>query len=1095
MAVPGINNDVPQRRQSRSSLPGGSNHSGSPSHRRTYQACIPCRRRKVRCDLGSVDDPHDPPCVRCRRESKECFFSATRRKRQHADATPDGPDGEVGNDYEARNARKRRRGESYTGDDLNNAIGSSHTGNHGGGQGAQSSVSSTTSTIMQHPLTPGGSVGQAQPLRRPTLTVESSISPQTTFDGDHFHQQQQCSPGLPAPTIAQTDAVEEEQQITAEKILQTGIYSGHDALNLLFEAAGRSGDITNSRDESQVTLQPPPVPTNKVINQPVERTNVGSGRIENIGHSYLQNLKREDTAANIPIDPAISGGDTSLKPPADDASQSRDYQDARRAWSSCSFYKYMAPLTPISPPSFQLPGSHSALLTEEPILAVTLLTISSRYMRLSGPGALSRSYAIHEKLWNYLRGMIERIVWGQEQFGAGFGTSPTKHEENQTSSTAPWRGLRKGSMRTLGTVESLMLLTEWHPRALHFPPGDDGMELIVHDARADVDSSLNELAGELPSSTQQAPRGVGGRRIESWLEPAWRSDRMCWMLLGNALALSFELGVFDPFPNMGTLDGSSYRPEYRSPSHRLRARRLRKLLLVYLTQLSGRLEWPNPCDTSDLANFKLQTHLPEGQPNPDGSATFFEAGTEDCVLHCWVELTNLMRSGNELFFSSRNHTKDLIRSGLYTNLLEHFQPRLRKWREEFDSFDIPKYMRYILEIEFEYLTVYINSLALQAVVERCANGGANNNASSQNLEPPGMTTPEGFSPRSRAYAGNIPYSTVAGLYGGDQGYIKEVVDASRNLLRTVVDGLLPGGYLQHAPVRTYFRIVSGAMFLLKTFALGAKEDEVALSLGLMDSTVQAMRTCVVDDVHLGIRFADLLDVLTQRIRSRFVRMAALGNINNNNNNNNNNAAVESRSRSPIIGPNGNVLRTSAQQQWQSTIYNNPIGSSGGGNNGYLNHTTLDGRSTPNPNPALIGIATSSIDPSDVNISIMPPPSFIFTPASASAVVIDNNNNNSNSTAHHEAQSYTAATATTTTNHNNNNNNVDDANPNAALSVGEEYVADWLALPLDPLLNTHGGPGFTQTSLMGPDVGGFDLLEILLAEMEEGVHPVVGVAGN
>src|SRR2546421_9403469 len=65
-------------------------------HKRTYQACIPCRRRKVRCDLGSVDNPHDPPCVRCRRESKECFFSATRRKRRPAD----GSDGLLEGDYD-----------------------------------------------------------------------------------------------------------------------------------------------------------------------------------------------------------------------------------------------------------------------------------------------------------------------------------------------------------------------------------------------------------------------------------------------------------------------------------------------------------------------------------------------------------------------------------------------------------------------------------------------------------------------------------------------------------------------------------------------------------------------------------------------------------------------------------------------------------------------------------------------------------------------------------------------------------------------------------------------------------------------------------
>lgn len=105
----------------------------------------------------------------------------------------------------------------------------------------------------------------------------------------------------------------------------------------------------------------------------------------------------------------------------------------------------------------------------------------------------------------------------------------------------------------------------------------------------------------------------------------------------------------------------------------------------------------------------------------------------------------------------------------------------------------------------------------------------------------------------------------------DQEYVREVVDGSRNLLRTVVEGLLPGGYLKHAPVRTYFRIISGAMFLLKTFALGAPRSDVKLSIELMDATVEALRNCIVDDVHLGIRFADLLESLTSRLRNRFIQ--------------------------------------------------------------------------------------------------------------------------------------------------------------------------------------------------------------------------------
>lgn len=247
----------------------------------------------------------------------------------------------------------------------------------------------------------------------------------------------------------------------------------------------------------------------------------------------------------------------------------------------------------------------------------------------------------------------------------------------------------------------------------------------------------------------------------------------------------------------------------------------------------------------------------------------------------------------------------------------------------------------------------------------------------------------------------------------------------------------------------------------------------------MDNTVQALRTCVVDDVHLGIRFADLLDVLTKRIRSRFVRMAAVvgvggggGNIN------------RAESRSPALSYNA---RTSQRQQWQSTVYHHSNataaaaaaaasggGGGGGSGSGYLH--PLDGRSTPNP---LIGISTESIDPGDGNICIMPPPSFAYGPAAGGpslpapalhlpASSIDHNNNNHHHNHHPNDPS--------------NNYDHNDDNP-----PPPPYVADWLALPLDPLLNTThaAGPGLTQTSLMGPDLGGFDLLEILLNEMEEG----------
>lgn len=213
----------------------------------------------------------------------------------------------------------------------------------------------------------------------------------------------------------------------------------------------------------------------------------------------------------------------------------------------------------------------------------------------------------------------------------------------------------------------------------------------------------------------------------------------------------------------------------------------------------------------------------------------------------------------------------IIQNGRYIDLLKDFQPMLSAWLKDFERFTLPPYIRHILAIEYEYVRIYLNSLSLQAVVERCTNSAEisgplqGHQASSLNLA--------ALSPETQSYYGKLPLAKLGGYGEADSAYVKEVVDGSRSLLRTVVEGLLPNGYLKHAPVRTYFRIISGAMFLLKTFALGAPKNEIEISIGLMDRAVDALRNCVVDDVHLGIRYAELLETLTTRLRSRFIHSA------------------------------------------------------------------------------------------------------------------------------------------------------------------------------------------------------------------------------
>lgn len=43
----------------------------------TGTACVPCRRKKVGCDLRQPGNNYDPPCQRCRSENVRCFFTGS----------------------------------------------------------------------------------------------------------------------------------------------------------------------------------------------------------------------------------------------------------------------------------------------------------------------------------------------------------------------------------------------------------------------------------------------------------------------------------------------------------------------------------------------------------------------------------------------------------------------------------------------------------------------------------------------------------------------------------------------------------------------------------------------------------------------------------------------------------------------------------------------------------------------------------------------------------------------------------------------------------------------------------------------------------
>src|ERR1700744_6377870 len=118
-------------------------------------------------------------------------------------------------------------------------------------------------------------------------------------------------------------------------------------------------------------------------------------------------------------------------------------------WISTRVFRNISPLSPILTNFYAHHDNHLRLVTHEPMLCCTILMISCRFHVLPGAGGTAKGYFLHNRLWKHCEHLILRIMLGQE------------------------KGTRTKA-RSLGSIEALLLISEWHPRSLHFPPESHG---------------------------------------------------------------------------------------------------------------------------------------------------------------------------------------------------------------------------------------------------------------------------------------------------------------------------------------------------------------------------------------------------------------------------------------------------------------------------------------------------------------------------------------------------------------------------------------------------------------------------------------------
>ncbi|PTU24391.1 hypothetical protein P175DRAFT_033768 [Aspergillus ochraceoroseus IBT 24754] len=691
------------------------------TYQRTYKACIPCRARKAKCDLGELPDgsPIGPPCAKCRREHRQCVFSENRA-------------------WERK--KKRQSREDFTSPPRTRLRLSTNTSRHNGQDGQQSQVRDSL---------PANDYGERDEGNAGLHQLHSSEGRQTR------HQS--------------TSTLD-------NSMMRTVVSSGNDALNILFEAAAaHSQEAGLNGSESR-----PRSTQNNIICDGSNESSLGQM------HSVVS--PEVLAKASRPVQLSYAA------------------KEVLSIWNACRFvkmgwftsreavtlidlfFKNMSPLSPILTNFYADHRNHRELVTCDPALCCTILMLSSRYHVLPGPGGESRNFFIHNRLWQHCQQLVMRLTFGQE------------------------RALNS-KLRSIGTIEALLLMSEWHPRSLHFPPENDGWD--------------SDLVSK-PLEPRDDDNLSSNRWLEDMIEPARRSDQMSWMLLGAALSLAHELGIFEvDDEKWNCLTG--YEGFTSGDQIKLRRQRVQRLLYVYINQLA----WRIGC-VSLMPQSLNHTIL-----NRQTARNLKQSGDEWLAfMDSWMDLTKLAKSVTDMFFPSVTFARQQLHSGRYIDLLDHFRPLLVKWKEEhLQSQVLEKPFYDILFIEYHFVRAYTHSIGMQAVVERVFSD------SDPNVE--------------EARATNVDPI--------DYEYIQEVIDGCCQILQKVTE-LGEAGALKFSPVRIFLRITSSSIFLMKALSLGSRQAKLRESLEILERSIQTLKCNALDDIHLSTRYAALLEMHVSRLR-------------------------------------------------------------------------------------------------------------------------------------------------------------------------------------------------------------------------------------
>lgn len=789
--------------------------------RRSYKACLNCRAKKIRCDLGDLASPSDPPCARCRREGKKCEFSVSRR-------------GGAGNIRAGREKRAKIKAESSS-SVTNSAISTNGNGltyaNSNNGIGIVTTSKSNADLVedvslrneLQHnhqnlDHSSDNTVSGSKQATTDSLHNQSSISldsinsPSTEISSRAFTVKELNNPRDALGILAHAAGIQSHNDPGQTPFNTQGSpTSPSGEQSLLDSSSARNGDANNTPDNdgfvsaenpnissqyTHSTLEnPDSSATSQRRNEPYARMHIES--LMNINPPSNSSGSRNDSATKKTSQPEkISNKRRSrTRVGADACSRSDLVSDisnrftlhpcliatevVRKQFLTAQeallfikfFFEALHPFYPYIPDFIQ----STEALVSMPILLTAILTISSRYCKYAEKGtryyiSAKRGSSIHRKLWNHCNRLMSNTAWGE------------------------------ASTRSLGTVYAFLLLSEWNPRAIHWRSNDYANSPLGTGEDLGP-GSRNNPATHYPvdapkTGTDQESDEEEAEKQKPVLPPgdtafsaSERSDRMSWLFIGSAIRLAQDLGLFDTNSKV--------------------------FLATHISETNLALR----LGRRSMLQVSLNEDIPDLAFSP----------TEEAQL----ALLRVMSLAHQTIYPSKKVTRELREGTRYLSLLNLLGSLLLNWEKSYSHlYEEESLEKDSILFDYYYARLYIFSFAL----------------SNRSMSGIGSATSND----------SIYKSLSDGVLSAK--YIRLAVDAAYQMIG-VVQHVHEMGRLCLAPIRWVVRLVHAAVFLVKTVLVSSVEAMPMHqgTLEVIKATAVALKESSPDHLHLANRYASILN--------------------------------------------------------------------------------------------------------------------------------------------------------------------------------------------------------------------------------------------